>query len=249
MANTKKDLFCLVTPVFIFLFLTVPVVHGDGIPEFTMATEDWPPYNFKEDGVVKGISTDTLVLMLERTGSSQGRSDVRLYPWARAYHMGLNQPGTILFTTTRTAKRENLFKWVGPIFEIYFYLYALKSRQLKINSLDDIKTLRIGTHLADAAEEVLISKTNMSVTDFERVSSNLSNMKKLLLGRIDLIFQSRETTINTAKEAGLNPDDFDPVFLVDQKGMYFAFHKDIPDSVTALMQKAFDDIKKPGGTI
>ena len=38
---------------------------------------------------------------------------------------------TALFSMTRTAKRENLFKWVGPLAEKRFAIYAKKGTNIK----------------------------------------------------------------------------------------------------------------------
>jgi polar amino acid transport system substrate-binding protein len=244
--NFQKLIFPLLLLIFIFLYFSVPAIHAITVPKFNILAEDWEPYSFQEDGVVKGISTDMLVLMLEKVGSSQGRNDIKIYPWARAYQMIQQNSGTLLFTTTRTRERKNLFKWVGPIFEIEYFIYALKSRNIKINSYEDLRKYKIGTLRGDVVEELLVKNTGMKTSDFEQVSSNIHNTRKLFFGRIDLIPQSKVTTIHTCKEAGFNPDDFEPVFSLGKKNMYYAFHKETPDSVIVVFQEAFNDIKSDG---
>jgi len=230
----------------LILIVNPSLIFAGTISQFTILTEEWKPYNFKKDGIVLGISTDMLVLMLERIGTTQNRKDIMLVPWARAYNMLQNNPGTILFTTTKTEERENMFKWVGPIFEIELNLYALKQRNLKINSIEDIKKYRIGTQRDDVVESLLVKKTGMNVTDFERVASSLLNVKKLYAGRIDLVPQCKETTIIKCKEAGIDPDKFESVYTLDTKSNYYAFHKDTPDEVISTFQAAFDELKGEG---
>lgn len=246
MVNSKKIISGLLVLAFFFLLFPLSASHADTVPKFMIMTEEWKPYNFQEKGTIKGISVDMLVLMLERTGSAQGRDDIQIYPWARAYKISREKPGTLLFTTARTAEREKIFKWVGPIFEIEFNIYALKSRHIRINSFEDLRKYKIGTLRADAMEELLINKTGMKVSDFDQGASNLINMKKLLAGRTDLIAQSKDTTIHTCKEAGLNPDEFEPVFILEKSSMYYAFHKETPDSVIIMFQTVFDEIKSEG---
>jgi len=236
----------LVLLFFLTVMLSISPIYAVEIPLFTIMTEEWEPYNFKKDGVVKGISTDMLVLMLKRVGSKQGRKDILLLPWARAYNMIQRKPGTILFTTTRTQERENMFKWVGPIIEVEFNLYALKKRHINIRSVADIKKYKIGTLREDVVESLLIKKTGMKVTDFERVASSILNIKKLHAGRVDMVPQSRDTTMNTCRETGLNPDEFEPVYTLEKKSMYYAFHKDSSDDVITMFQSAFDELKKEG---
>lgn len=236
----------LIFAIMSFLFLPIHAGYAESMPTFLITTEDWEPYNFMRDGIVQGISTDIFVLMLEKTGSSQGRKDIEIYPWIRAYKMTLERPNTVLYTTARTDERENLFKWVGPIFETHFTLYALKSRHIKINALNDLKKYKIGTVRGDAYEDLLTEKTGMTVRDFYRVALNIQNTKKLMNGRIDLAAQSMDTTVHTSREAGLDPELFEPVFLLETIGMYYAFNKDTQDFVISRMQNAFDDLKNEG---
>jgi polar amino acid transport system substrate-binding protein len=231
--------------VFISLIST-SCLFAANIPIFTILTEEWQPYNFKKDGIVQGISTDMLVLMLKKMGAAQKRQDIMLVPWARGYNMLQNKPGTILFTTTMTEERKKMFKWVGPIFEIELNLYALKKRHIKINSIEDIKKYRIGTQREDVVESLLVKKTGMKVTQFERVAASILNMKKLHAGRIDIVPQCKETTIIKCREAGLDPNEFEPVYTLDKKSNYYAFHKDTSDDVISEFQSAFDTLKKEG---
>ncbi len=227
-------------------FASVFIVHADSIPQFTIMTEKWTPYNFEKNGVVQGISTDMFVLMLEKIGSKQGRKSIKIYPWVRGYKTIIAKPNTILFTTTRTKERENLFKWVGPIFEFKFNIHALKKKHIKINAHRDLRDYKIGTIRGDAYEEVLITKTGMKIDDLHPASTSLQNIKKLLHGRIDLMALSTGAAIATFKAEGINPNRLEIVFTLDVEGMYYAFHKGTPDSVIAQFQAAFDKLKKEG---
>jgi polar amino acid transport system substrate-binding protein len=231
--------------ILIFCLLSISA-NAQEIPNFTIMTEDWAPYNFSEAGETRGISTDIMVLMLKKIGSSQTRSEIELLPWARAYEKLKKEPNTILFTTTRTKKRENMFKWVGPIFEIDFYLWALKSEKIQINSAAELVEYRIGTLRYDVLEDILIEETGMKVSDFDRVSRNLFNTKKLYAKRVNLIATSAKTIQQTSKELELNPNLFEKVYSLGSKSMNFAFHKDTPDSIINLFETAFFDLKQEG---
>ncbi len=209
-------------------------------------TEDWKPYNYEKDGIVQGISTDIFVLMLEKIGSKQGRKDIKIYPWIRAYKKIQKTPNSILFTTTRTQEREKIFKWVGPIFVMQFNIYAMKNRNIKISSFEDIRNYQIGTLRGDVTEDLLIKKTGMNISMFQRANKNLLITKMLSVRRVDLAVYSEDTLITTTQEAGINIDEIEPVFILDKKSMYYAFHKDTPDSVIAKFQSIFDSLKENG---
>lgn len=241
---THKLKNCLVA--FFIAALCLTAVSAEPVQTFTIMTEEWNPYNFQKDGVQTGISTDILVLMLKEIDSSQGRGDIKALPWARAYLKIQKEPNTLLFTTARTQDREGLFKWVGPIFSIEYNIYALKTKKVVVNSFEALRTYDIGTVRDDVRESLLAQKMGLRITDFERVSTNIQNTKKLFLGRVDLIVQSNDTLLSTCKEAGLNPNEVEPVFSLEKKEMYYAFHKETSDSVIAKFQTAFESIKKQG---
>jgi len=75
----------------------------------------------------------------------------------------------MLFSTTRTPARENLFKWVGPIFEQRQVPYKRAGSPLEIASLGDArKVAAIGTYYNDTTEQYLKNEgfTNIkSVTE------------------------------------------------------------------------------------
>jgi polar amino acid transport system substrate-binding protein len=48
------------------------------------------------------------------------------------------------------------------------------------------------------------------------------------------------------KSEGYNTGDFEVVFVLSKADLYFAFHKDTPDSKLAPLQKALDQLKSDG---
>ena len=71
-------------------------------------------------------------------------NEIKVYPWARGYHLLETTRNTALFSTTRTESREYLFKWVGPLAEKKIGLFARKGSAAKPNSLDQAKAFMIG---------------------------------------------------------------------------------------------------------
>jgi len=81
-----------------FLFITFfPFYRPSGLtaefPKFEIVTESLPPYQFKENGHIKGIAVDLLAQMLQRAGSSQGTSDISMISWARGLCFPPTDPG------------------------------------------------------------------------------------------------------------------------------------------------------------
>lgn len=241
----KVKQFILYVTCFLLLF-SFKSFSDDNIPKFTILSEHLKPYNFVENGKPVGISVDILLLLLEKVGSDQNVKDINLYPWARSFKMAQEQSNTILFTTARIKHREELFKWVGPIFSLELDFYALKNKHIEILSLSDLRKYKIGTVRGDATEDLLIMNTRLNLDDFQRVASNLINTRKLMFGRIDLMVQIRDSMLDTCIKEGIDPELFEKVFKLTTVGMYYAFNKDTPDIVIKKFQGALDQIKAEG---
>ncbi|MBW2722514.1 MAG: transporter substrate-binding domain-containing protein, partial [Deltaproteobacteria bacterium] len=101
-----KKLFILVASVF---FVSVqPALSA----ELIILTENLPPLNYVEDGVLVGPSVDIVREIQRRVGSHE---EIKVYPWARAYKMALEDENVVLFSMTYTKVRYDKFKWIGPV--------------------------------------------------------------------------------------------------------------------------------------
>jgi polar amino acid transport system substrate-binding protein len=215
------------------------------VDDIVFMTEQYPPYNFKVDNKLQGISVDTLVLMLRRTGSKQTREDIKLLPWARGYKRVQTEPDTCLFSTTRSEDRERLFKWVGPVAPEAVGLVARKESNIRIDSVDDIEKHKIGTIRDDVAEQYLIN-AGISVDKMQRVAETVSNIRKLNRGRIDLWAYDENVAMWELRESGFNPADYESVYVLGSKNQYFACHKGTSDAVIQELQAALDALKADG---
>jgi hypothetical protein len=48
----------------------------------------------------------------------------------------------------------------------------------------------------------------------------------------------------TAKKAGINPDEIEPIFLVHKLDFYIAFNKNTPVAIVQQWQQALDSLRK-----
>ena len=215
------------------------------LPSFTIMTERWPPYQFEEDGVVKGISVDVFIEILKRVGSSQGRDDIAIYPWKRSYQTILNQPDTVVFLMTRTKEREDLFKWVGPLFINTTHLFMKKGNTIEIQNDAELKNYRYGVVRDDVGEQLLLSK-GVPKSRIYRSVDNEKCLKMLLAGRLNLVAQSGEGIRTEAVDLGIDPDMLENAFELNADAVCYAFHKDTSEAVINKFQAIFDQMKKTG---
>ena len=207
---------------------------------FTIMTEVYPPYNYLEEGKITGISTEIMREILKRIDHPD---DIKLFSWSRGYNLILKNDNHVLYSTTRSQIREDLFKWVGPLVPNKTVFFARKGSGISINKLHDAaKVKSIGTYKDDFGELHLKKE---GFTNIDSVVDNRLNIKKLVAGRIDLWIINEVIGIHLAKKAGL-ADKIEPVFEVVSKQMYIAFSRNTPDAVIKKWQKVLDEIKADG---
>lgn len=235
----KIFLFCLL------VLSTCWAAHGNAQPIIGL-TEEWPPYNYTHNGTVKGLATDIVQATLEK---AQLETNIRAYPWARAYDMALEQENVLIYSILRSPQREVLFKWIGPIFNKNIYLVKLKDRtDIVLRSLEDAKQYRIGVMDKDSSYQHLLSLGFEEGVHLDTAPSEPLNVKKLFSDRIDLLVQNDISLAIRLKELGLPPDRVAialPLYAKDQ-AFYMAFSKTTPDELVDRVRKAFEQIRADG---
>jgi polar amino acid transport system substrate-binding protein len=167
-----------------------------------------------------------------------------MVPWARGYMLASNQPNVALFSTTRLEQREKLFKWVGPIYSQTWGFYSRKGSGIKIKSLEGAKRVaRIGTYHKDAKEQYLLVQGFRNLVSANR---NLSNIRHLMDGSIDLWISSDFNMPFLARQAGIEPDRLELVFAFKKVQNYIAFSVQTPDALVHQWQQTLDAIKRDG---
>lgn len=210
-------------------------------------TEEYPPFNFEKDGELKGIAVDVIerIFQIEKIGLT--RKNIQVLPWARGYKYVLENENTVLFSTTRTKHRENLFKWVGPVAMSKVVLIAKKDKKIRIDSLSDLQKYSIGVIRDDIGEQ-LIRKAGIGKENIDAVSKGLINVRKLVRDRIDLWAYSESVAMWFIKKNGFDPNDFETVYVLMEVGdLYYAFNKNTPDPLIAQFQNALDRLKIKDG--
>lgn len=208
---------------------------------FSIMTEEYPPFNYTDNGKLTGLSSEVMAELVKRLGIPD---NTKVLPWSRAYTLIQNKSGMILFSMTRTEQRESLFKWVGPVASNQWVLFAKKGSGIQINSLEDAKKVKkIGTYKDDAAELFL---KEQGFTNTESVVDDLFNVKKLAAGRIDLWIVGHLQGLYKAKTVVGDTSAFEKVFDVKDTQLYIAFSKDTPDDVIAKWQAELDKLKVDG---
>lgn len=204
-------------------------------------TENSPPSNYLENGRLKGISVDIVREILRRLNMPD---DIQIVPWARGYTLALTQPNVALFSTTRLPQREKLFKWVGPLYSQTWGFYARKDSDLNLTSLEQAKTVsRIGTYYKDAKEQYLLANGFRNLVS---TNKNVSNIRHLMEGTIDMWASSDFNMPYLARQAGVDPDQLELVLPFKRVKNYIAFSIESPETLVTQWQQTLDELKDDG---
>jgi polar amino acid transport system substrate-binding protein len=210
-------------------------------------TEQFPPFNYQEEGRPQGISVDLREQMLAYMNTTLNRSDIKLLPWDQGYQMALQDNNTVIFSADRLPEREAAFKWVGPISSVKAVLFAMKERRIKINSSADSGALKIGV-IGDSAEGPLAVKAGANPDNPVVRNSTFELIDMLKSGTIDAWASSDLTGMLLAKEASLDTKEYEIVYdLTKQAPLYYAFNRNTSDMMVQAFQQALNQTKMGKG--
>ncbi len=213
--------------------------------EFKLIAEDAAPNSFIEDGQVKGKAIEIVRAVLNEIGL-EGKA-IEVLPWARGYKMLEAEKNVALFPTSRTQKREILFKWAGPIADNNINLYKLKSRKdIQASTLDGLKKYRAGS--AGGKNNVKTQFLTAHGFVVELVDEDKQNIDKLFRGRVDFIPYSETRLRYDVRRYGHDPEQIEKILNIEEMSSkaYIAFSKSTDDELVRKLQDGFDAIKKKG---
>lgn len=230
--------------VFIILVcLQVVTSHAQSTPDpatrLTYLTEEFKPYNYTENNNQTGLAVDLLKkAWMEINVTPQ---PLHFLPWTRAYEMLESEKNIVLFSMLKTPERENLFKWAGPIALSTTFFYAKADSPINIQSFTDAQGLSVGIVKGYASEGLLAKKSH--IVRIKSLKSVQACINMLISSRVDLISLEARTFNKAIRERGLDPDNFKTVWKVSEMRSYYAFSKDVPDTLVDRFQKAIDRVR------
>ncbi|MDQ0454509.1 substrate-binding periplasmic protein [Rhizobium paknamense] len=199
-------------------------------------TEDYPPYNFTENGTYKGVGYEQVVMMMQGISTSY---TVEMMPWARAYALAETDPMTCVFTTAHIPEREGLFKWVEPLAVDRNIVVSRADAALRVKNIEEARSYSVGTQRDDYTQ-ALLERNGFTKID---LAANLDlTIKKLESGRIDLMPISEKFLTKLQRDGHPLKGQF---VLTEQK-FAVACNKHVPDSLINQMQANLNAIIADG---
>jgi polar amino acid transport system substrate-binding protein len=212
--------------------------------KLSIVTEEWAPYNYSEDGAIKGFSVEIVRAMAQALNAD---IDIRMLPTMRAKASLEGNKRTMLITMLRTPERETKYKWIGPLGDSSIYFYKRKGDPLAVATLEDTKNVR-----AICTRQGAFTTSRLQAAGFTNLETGASDgnavYKMLIFGRCDLaVSDSPLGVVHLLKQMNYPLDAVvqTPVKLIASP-IYIACSKDISDTEIARWQAALDKLKSSG---
>lgn len=208
----------------------------------TIVTEDFPPYNYVENGHLSGTASMLIKdILLELDMPDQ---EITLLPWARAYQTALTDENVLIYSIIRCEERESDFKWVGKIGDLKMCFIKLKIRDdISVTSIEDLKKYRIGL-TRDTAPDHILKKYGIEAS--EKLSRDDQVINMLLAGRIDVLPAYGHTFKLLINRLGYSKGLFEKVYCLDkeEKELYIAFSNKTSDEIVEKFKRAFQIVSE-----
>lgn len=228
--------------------LASPAQGASAPARIEIVTEELPPYNFTENGVITGSSTEVVRAVLLELGIE---AKIVALPWARAMNEAETKPNVLIYTIATTPERAPLFKWVGEINTSKVVVYCLKAHPIEVHSLEDAKKYRLGAIFQDFRYGYLLRRGFVEGKNLESTNSQDLNYAKLKAGRIDLWPMDVAVMGYYVRHAGDDPADtvmpvLDMPELDAETHFSMAFGKKTSDELVEQFRRGLQKIKDDG---
>jgi polar amino acid transport system substrate-binding protein len=181
-----------------------------------LLTETNAPYNFLDDeGKVVGFVTDLLRQSLD---AAQIPHTIGLLAWPRALEIATSRPESCLYSMNRTADREPLFRWLGPVAKSSWTVFARQDSIIVANELDDLRRHPIGVPRGWAIERFLIDNRMEVRPSYLPIDL----LRQLQSGRLELVALGGLSGPFTARRNGLPEPK--PVLVVQRQDVWLGCH-------------------------
>lgn len=221
------------------------LLHGALVraEQYQVVTEEWAPYNYRDNTELTGVTTEIVRAIMALTGDE---FEMVLLPSMRATHVLKSRPRTIMYSMFRTAEREPLYKWVGPIVEESIYPYQLADTPL-VNSLEQLRsapliTTRHAGLVPDRLQAQKFTNLDRSATEnLQLYRMLLSRRTNIIVGDTDagVAYYSRQLKIPSGTLRKIPVE-------VYRSSLYIAFSLDCDDELVAAWAGALEQLRQSG---
>lgn len=229
----------------VLLLYTITAHSSDGLQsDLTILTENFPPYNYEENGEVKGISVDVLSEIFRRMGRQLAQKDITVTPWARGFAVAQRRKNTLLFSMVKTPERSNLFRWVGPIATSTDAIIARKSARIILdkNNFNAFKyaVIQASPGMQKAIDAGIRRQSLVTINSPDNAAHMLAR------GRFDGWLYDATVAYWMLHSLGYKVQDFEVIYRLNDSEFYFALNKNSDEALVTEMQNTLKAMGSDG---
>lgn len=170
-----------------------------------------------------------------------------LLPWDRAYDLVQKKPLSGLVSTARSAGREELFYWVGPLLSARTFFYRLTSnKHINPTDISQVSAYTLGVVRGNIYEELVAGIGFEKDKNLLTVAHHYEYMNLFFKNKIDLILSSELTLDYQLQQFGHGGKEV--VKLVELplnalQGNYLVFNKEMPIAIVERFNEQLEKLR------
>ncbi|MDO9539270.1 MAG: transporter substrate-binding domain-containing protein, partial [Methanocalculus sp.] len=211
-------------------------------PALIFLTEEFPPFNYEEEGELKGIGVELLKAAYEEMGFSLPDDAIRIGLFTEGYQTTRSTPGYVLFSAAKTPEREDQFLWAGPIASYTIVLFSRRGSEIAVTDECDLNQYKIGA----VEDDVSVLELKRAGVDEDQIITDpdpINLIRMLDRGEIDLYASGDVAGEYLIAKATGKYGYFIPVYTLTDVNLYYAFNKETPKQEIERFQSAIDALR------
>lgn len=240
LAGTVKTRWCVAMAVFLLF-------SGSArSQDLVLYTENYPPYNYlDENGGVAGLATQKVRQVMEESGLTY---EIRLVPWTRAVYHVRTQDNALIYSMTRTPKRENDYDWLVPLAISNFHLFVRADETRAVTPEALAAGVFVGACVNNDLGCELLRWANIPPEKIVRLpSENMVDFRMVIAGRADIYISDLSVNNRLRQLNGFDPGLTKPAMRLGSKaGFYLASGKQVSSEKRRAVRVAYDRLMAAG---
>lgn len=227
------------------LILTSSAVSANS-PSLQLYYEQFPPYNFKQDGAMQGINAEIVQVICMK---AEIQCQFTLLPWTRAFALAQSEKNAGVFSTGMSSERRPKFLWVGPLVADRTSIFKLKSRtDITYSEIGGLRQYSVAVVRNTVTKFIMMQQGVATEENFVEFSFLEDYLPLFFEGKVDLIPGSLLALNYQFKRLGLPIEDVEPVFTLNEDGLgnYLALNKNTSPEIADKLNEALVELKEQG---
>ncbi|RQD83971.1 MAG: ABC transporter substrate-binding protein [Methanocalculus sp. MSAO_Arc2] len=212
-------------------------------PDLIYLTEDFPPFNYEEEGELKGIGVELLQEAYQEMGFPLSDENIRIGFFSEGYQLTLTTPGYAFFSAARTPEREDLFLWAGPIGSYEIVLFSRRGSDITIHTHHDLNQYLIGA----VEDDVSVGELLRAGVDGSRIITDPDPVNLIWMldsDEIDLFASGDVAGEYLIAKATGKHGYFNQVYQLADVELFYIFHRETPKHHVEMFQAAIQALKE-----